>query len=47
MLRPPSQRLDTQSEKACDHNDHDHYTDDVKNIHCLAPIATCATWKSA
>jgi CspA family cold shock protein len=28
----------TQSEKACDHNDHDHYTDDVKNIHYFAPI---------
>jgi hypothetical protein len=25
-------------EKTCDHNDHDHHADDVKNIHCLAPI---------
>ena len=23
---------------ACDHDDHDYYTDDVKNIHCFAPI---------
>ena len=30
------------SEKACDHKDHDHYADDVENIHCLAPIETCA-----
>jgi hypothetical protein len=34
--------LDTQSEKACDHNDHDHYADDVENIHCFAPIETLA-----
>jgi hypothetical protein len=26
------------SEIACDHNDHDHYADDVKDIHCFAPI---------
>jgi hypothetical protein len=29
------------SEKACDHKDHDHYADDVENIHRLAPIETC------
>jgi hypothetical protein len=23
---------------ACDHNDHDHYADDVKDIHCFTPI---------
>jgi hypothetical protein len=27
-----------QPEKSCDHNDHDHYADDVKNIHWSAPI---------
>jgi hypothetical protein len=27
-----------QSEKSCDHNDNDHYADDVENIHCFAPI---------
>jgi hypothetical protein len=27
-----------QAEKSCDYNDHDHYADDVKNIHFLAPI---------
>jgi len=26
------------SEIACDHNDHDHHADDVKDIHCFAPI---------
>jgi hypothetical protein len=26
------------SEIACDHNDHDHYADDVKDIHCSTPI---------
>jgi hypothetical protein len=31
-----------QSEKAGDHNDHDHYADDVENIHCFAPIETLA-----
>jgi hypothetical protein len=31
------------SEKACDHNDNDYYADDIKNIHCLAPIKECAT----
>ena len=25
-------------EIACDHNDHDHYADDVKDIHCFTPI---------
>ena len=29
---------DMQSEKACDYNDHDNYTDDVENIHWFAPI---------
>lgn len=24
--------------KSRDHNDHNHYADDVKNIHCFAPI---------
>jgi hypothetical protein len=33
-----------QSEKAGDHNDHDHNADDVENIHCFAPIETCTTW---
>jgi hypothetical protein len=27
-----------QPEKSCDHDDHDHYADDVKNIHCFAPV---------
>jgi hypothetical protein len=27
-----------QPKKSCDHNDHDHYADNVKNIHCFAPI---------
>jgi hypothetical protein len=27
-----------QSKEACDNNDHDHYADDVKNTHCIAPI---------
>jgi hypothetical protein len=31
-----------QSEEAGDHNDHDHYADDVENIHCPAPIDTLA-----
>ena len=26
------------SKIACDHNDHDHYADDVKDIHCFTPI---------
>jgi hypothetical protein len=26
------------SKVACDHNDHDHYADDVKDIHCFTPI---------
>ena len=29
---------ETESEKACDHNDHYGYSDDVENIHCFAPI---------
>jgi hypothetical protein len=29
-----------QSEKASDHNDNNHYADDVKNIHCFAPNST-------
>jgi hypothetical protein len=28
---------DMQSEIAGDHKDHDHYADDVEDIHCLAP----------
>jgi hypothetical protein len=31
-----------QSEKAGDHNDHDHYADDIENIHCSAPIEILA-----
>ena len=31
-----------QSEEAGDDNDHDHYADDVENVHCLAPIDTLA-----
>ena len=31
-----------QSEKAGDHNDHDHYADDVENIHRFAPIESLA-----
>jgi hypothetical protein len=27
-----------QSKKSCDHYDHDHHADDVKNIHCIAPV---------
>jgi hypothetical protein len=27
-----------QSKIACDHDDHDHYADNVEDIHCLAPI---------
>jgi hypothetical protein len=27
-----------QAEKSCDYNNHDHYADDVKYIHFLAPI---------
>jgi len=26
------------SKIACDHNDHDHYADDGKDIHCFTPI---------
>jgi hypothetical protein len=26
------------SKIACDHNDHDHYADDVKDIHSFTPI---------
>jgi hypothetical protein len=33
---------DMQSEKAGDHNDHDHYADDIENIHCSAPIEILA-----
>jgi len=29
-----------QSKIACDHDDHDHYADNVKDIHCFAPIET-------
>ena len=29
-----------QSEKTCHHKDHDHYADDIENIHCFAPIET-------
>jgi hypothetical protein len=29
---------DMQPEKSCDYNDHDHYADDVENIHFFAPI---------
>jgi hypothetical protein len=29
---------DMQSEKACDYNNHDDYTDNVENIHWFAPI---------
>jgi hypothetical protein len=36
----PRSVSDVQSEKACDHKDHDHYADDVEKIHCLAPIET-------
>jgi hypothetical protein len=32
-----------ESEKACDHNDHYDYADDVKNIHWFAPIEECTT----
>jgi len=28
------------SKIACDHNDHDHYADDVKDIHYFTPIKT-------
>jgi len=31
--------LDMQSEKACDRNDHDHYTDDVENISHINPLS--------
>jgi hypothetical protein len=34
-LRDPSEM---HSKIACDHNDHDHYADDVKDIHCFTPI---------
>jgi hypothetical protein len=27
-----------QAEKSCDYNDHDHYANNIKNIHFLAPI---------
>jgi hypothetical protein len=27
-----------QPEKSCDYNDHDHYADDVKDIHFFVPI---------
>jgi hypothetical protein len=27
-----------QPKKSCDYNDHDHYADNVKNIHWFAPI---------
>jgi hypothetical protein len=39
----PRRLLDVQSEKARDHDDNDYYADDIKNIHCLAPIKECAT----
>jgi hypothetical protein len=29
-----------QSKIACDYNDHDHYANNVKDIHCLAPVET-------
>jgi hypothetical protein len=38
--RIPRSFSDMQSEKACDHKDHDHYADDIENIHCFAPIET-------
>jgi hypothetical protein len=34
----PRRSSETQPEKSCDHNDHDHHADNVKNIHCFAPI---------
>jgi hypothetical protein len=39
----PNRALDMHSEKAGDHHDNDDYADDVKNIHCLAPIEDCET----
>jgi hypothetical protein len=30
-----------QSEISCDRKDHDHHADNVKNIHCFAPLKTC------
>jgi hypothetical protein len=38
----PRSFSDMQSEIAGDHNNHDHYADDVENIHCFAPIETLA-----
>jgi hypothetical protein len=43
----PRSVSDVQSEKACDHKDHDHYADDVEKIHCLDPIETCTGWREA
>jgi hypothetical protein len=31
------------SEKPGDHDDNDHYADDVEDIHCRAPMKECAT----
>ena len=45
--RIPRSFSDMQSEKACDHKDHDHYADDVEKIHCLDPIETCTAWREA
>ena len=36
FLRADSSEM--HSKIACDHNDHDHYADDVKDIHCFTPI---------
>jgi hypothetical protein len=38
------------AKKACDHNDHDYYADDVKNIHALHPLKepkVFRAWKRA
>jgi hypothetical protein len=37
---PGPQTSEMQSKIACDHDDHDHYADNVKDIHCFAPIET-------
>jgi hypothetical protein len=34
----PRSFSDMKSEKGSDHKDHNHYADDVENIHCVAPI---------
>jgi hypothetical protein len=36
LLKADSSQM--QSKIACDHNDHDHYTDDVKDIHRFVPL---------